>query len=61
MVRGDRLHTEEDWMDEAFREAKERYKGPERPSRDLSRPMLMEIGTEGILPPTQFELPEGTH
>ncbi len=58
MIRGDRLHTEQDWLDDEFRAAKERYTGPPRNPRDISRPVLLESQPEGILSPSEFKLPE---
>lgn len=56
MIRGDRLYTESDWMDEAFHSASERYSGPKRLERDISQPaMLDQGGVEGVLKQSEFE------
>ncbi|MDA7511328.1 hypothetical protein N8766_00715 [bacterium] len=58
MIRGDRLHTESDWMDEEFSAAAERYSGPKRSERDMSQPaMLKQENIEGVLIQTEFEMP----
>jgi hypothetical protein len=59
MIRGDRLYTEEDWMDAEFQAAAERYEGPPRLPRDPATPAILDSESDsGILPPTEFELLE---
>jgi hypothetical protein len=50
LIRGDRLYTDSDWMDEEFLSAAERYSGPKRSERDVSQPAMLEQGdVEGVL------------
>jgi hypothetical protein len=60
MNRGDRLYTEEDWMDSEFQAAAERYEGPPRPSRDPDMPAVIDSRSDsGILPPPEFKRLDG--
>ena len=55
MIRGDRLYTDSDWIDEDFLSAAERYTGAKRLERDISQPAMVGQGdVEGVLKQTAF-------